>query len=194
MEDDNINNSSEPIAGESPTRGARATAEKIEEIKIALRHAEKQVESANINLSKQLIVWITICFVIVGMTTMLLSIFLLTHISKSWTTWQIISHTLLRITIIVALFTLAGFCFKMLRSNLHMYHYNKHRESVIKSMPSYIASVQDEDKMTNKLIDIVTDFGEAGILTKENKSESEELNKSQLMDIIMKLIERDKKP
>lgn len=84
---------------------------------------------------------------------------------------EMVYFTVLRLTILTAIGTIATFCLRMLRAHLHMSALNNHRRRVANSMAAFVEaahSPSQRDSIFQRLVDAVIAFGDSGLLDKES--------------------------
>jgi hypothetical protein len=114
--------------------------------------------------------------------------YLYRHGLPSGLDWMQFSYTVVvRITVTVAFLSLASFCFKLLRSYLHIYHNNKHRKIIVKSMASLLeaSDPRGRELIFKRLLDIIIKYSNTGLLTKEN-----DFKNGDLTEMLRKVIDK----
>ncbi len=172
------------VAGEVPVEV------RIEALKKALSDAQNNIElsledSRNILYG---IIGFTIVFILIGFVFAYR--LLHTNLPCCWT-WQIIYYTTIRITFLSAIFAIANFCFKLIRSYLQIYQKNLHNATIIRSMASLVESALDKDvrnEIYRKLLDIIIEFGDTGLL--QGKGEESKIPIETLINLLIKFAEK----
>jgi len=85
--------------------------------------------------------------------------------------WNSIYHTVIRVMILAGVGTVATFCLKIFRANLHMYQQNLHRKRISNSIAAFVEAACSEDqsdKILELLIESVASFGHSGLIQKED--------------------------
>lgn len=177
-------NTQEQPSGEIPKN------QRIQELFDSLDKARTAFITQGKDIEQQLLIWGTICFLLIVFSNVLFRHFLdITFPAQYWT-WQYVYYTAIRITAISALFYVAAFVFNMLKSTISLYQSNKRKIVIIDSMASFVESgitAEDRSIIFNKLIGIVID---SDIIHRENK----DLDKVRTTaDILAELIEKLKK-
>ncbi|HXU25920.1 MAG TPA: hypothetical protein VN698_01720 [Bacteroidia bacterium] len=156
------NQSSDQIPGEQPIE------ERITELESSLKRVSNIFNSHRKLLKGRLHTWIIftalLAFALVGYY-----IHLLNYTYPDWT-WKFGYTTVVRVTAMTALFSLFAFCLKMVRSYLYMYEHTLHKKAVIDSMASFVSSAIGKDNrgvIYSKLIHIVVEMGNTGLISKE---------------------------
>lgn len=84
---------------------------------------------------------------------------------------QVLHHSALRIAILAAIGSAAGFSLKMLRAYMHMRERNLHRQRIANSIEAFVVSAQTpevRDVILAQLVDSVVAFGTSGLLTRDS--------------------------
>lgn len=148
---------------------ARKTAQKI-----SVKEAQDQFEAAASNNVTNIKIWggITIGLIIVFSVLVICMLFVELD---SDDTWEIIYHSVLRLTIIAFVGTLLAFCLKILRSHLHMKEHNLHRQRIANSMASFAESATNQEQrdiILSRLVDSVATFGNSGMIGNDEDGSS----------------------
>ena len=80
--------------------------------------------------------------------------------------------TSVRLALIGVLGVALAFSLRMTRAYLHMIEHNRHKLRVTNSIEAFVAAVrtdEQKDLVLSKLVESVTDFGDSGILDKDNE-------------------------
>ncbi len=146
------------------------TEERIENLKKALQDVKAEIHLSYKESFEQVGVMIGVCT-----TVSLFIVCVVVNLLKSEDypdgVTQMIYYTTTRIIVVTGMFSIASFCFRLLRSYLHIYQRSRHRKLVINSMANLVESnstYTDRQKIYNKLLDIVVNYDRTGILNKEN--------------------------
>jgi hypothetical protein len=87
--------------------------------------------------------------------------------------WLAIYLAAIRITILTAIGAATTFFLRMFRAHLHMNEFNLHRQRVVNSLPVLVQAAEtpeQRDQIRGRLIDLVTGFGNSGLLNTEDDS------------------------
>jgi hypothetical protein len=79
----------------------------------------------------------------------------------------------------------------MFRAHLHMNEYNLHRQRVVNSLPVLVQAAEtpeQRDQIRGRLIDLVTGFGNSGLLTEDDSFSAPKMT----IDAVMKNLSGDK--
>ena len=157
----------------TPNSGEQSNEERIKELNIALSEVERNFNITKIELRDKACMWILICFAALFLCSYLSILLLNIDFGKYnhiWT-WEIAFFTSIRLLIAGVVISLLAFCFKMLRSYIHMVEQNRHKITVIKSMAYLVGAGKDQkqrDLIYATLTQIIVDFGNVGILSQDN--------------------------
>lgn len=157
-------------------------ADRIDDLYKAIEKARSIIEKAKNGSSCTLKIWIFICLlIIIGSFCLGYEFYtnpypticsLPSNASQPFSnSWYLIYPITIRIIIVTAVFSLISFCLKMLRSSLYIFEKYKHKFVVIESLPSLVKSYPDslkESFVFKKLLQIIVDFGNTGLLNKED--------------------------
>lgn len=160
-------------AAEKAIQGAKALAEEIETraqrtaTKISVQEAQGQFAEATKELTGKLKVWAILTCA---------SIVVLLGLPFAFMAWPLpgpdpwplaLYHTVLRVFVLSTTGASAAFCFRILRSHLHMVEKNRHRVRVANSVESFMNSALDpiqRDLILAKLSEAIIDFGDSGLI------------------------------
>lgn len=163
---------------------------RISQLRTSISESLTAFKSARFKLIFQIILLSFICSSIVY-ASFVFAKYLLdpTHIilHDTWT-WQTIYYTAIRVTIIGAIFSLAAYSFKLLSSHIQMYQLVEHKIAIIKAMPGFVESGSDptkRDVILNKLIEMVVNFEDTGILANEPQLKTSNEAVMKLIEIIL---------
>lgn len=157
---------------ETPSGVAQPTEVRIGNLKKSLSQTERSIETA-LDESKGLVFIAFIGCILIMILAWNVICYFLNEDTKppcNWT-WQFAYHTTIRVTAITAIFGVATFCFKMLRSYLHIYQKTREKLMIVQSMASLVESSSEYMKrevVFDKLLAIITDFGDTGLLDKKS--------------------------
>ena len=143
--------------------------DRIKKMENALKGAKDAFRLSGNKLFEQILFLAVICFIVVLIGLVIAFELYTTEFDETWT-WQIIYYTAIRITIFGAFLSLAGYCFKMLSSHVHLYKKNRQKQAIIESMASLVhtGSVGSQDKIHENLTEIITQADTIGIIKKES--------------------------
>lgn len=145
--------------------GIQPLDERINELEQAIKAVNDTYEMLGKKLSSQINIWIAICVVIILSGIILTICMFSVDVSEKSLVW-IIYNSIERLIVISALFSLATFSFRMLKSYLQMQERNNQKRAVIDSLPSLTASGssgEQRDLVFMKLIEVIISFGEPAI-------------------------------
>lgn len=167
---------------------------RIEQLRSSIEDARFAFKRASRKLFYQVLFWGFISSVII-VFAFCFSVYLLSpenvKLPDKWT-WQVIYYTLIRMTIIGAIFSFATYCFKLLSSHIQMYQYNEHKVAIIDALPGFVESgidPQQRDLIFKKLIEMVVHFEETGIILKDKELK---VNNDTLLKFIELVLKKDK--
>ena len=147
--------------------------ERIDELKGALQSVEQNFELNKKKLQIKAALWIGICITGLSTGTYLSYQLLCIDLDKYhhlWT-WEIIYYTAIRLMLSGVFISLMAFCFKMLRSYMHMAEHNRHKLTIIKSMAYLVGAGKNQEQrdiVFNSLTQMITDFGNIGIISQDS--------------------------
>jgi hypothetical protein len=99
--------------------------------------------------------------------------------------WLAVYLAAIRITILTAIGAATTFFLRMFRAHLHMNEYNLHRQRVVNSLPVLVQAAEtpeQRDQIRGRLIDLVTGFGNSGLLTEDDSFSAPKMT----IDTVMK--------
>ena len=162
---------------------------RIQELSDAIQVAKTEIRNASYWLLLQIALWLLICLAILIASGCFISNHLwdLTnnpYFNKEWT-WPVIYFTAIRIVVLTAIFAIATFCFKMLKSYIHMFQYNRQKQVLINSMPSLVHAAEEKNRkiVYNKILDMLIHLGATGIIENDIGLSSQ----SSILDMVGKL-------
>lgn len=147
---------------------ARRTAQKI-----SVKEAQDQFEAAQIPLIVQLVVWSILSISSIAAFFVMLYLFMGQELDPEWT-WRIVYYTTIRLAGLGALGSIAAYCLKILRSQLHMFQRNQHRQRVANCMEALVESTytpEQRDLIYAHLVEAITQFGETGLIERGEKDQ-----------------------
>jgi hypothetical protein len=159
---------------------ARKKAEEIESSvrktaqKISVKEAQEQFASAAKKNMESITIWGGITLLLVLVFISFIGYMLRVKLPESWT-WQIIYYSIIRAAILGFIGTLLAFSLKILKSHLHMREHNLHRERIANSMSAFAESAMNKDQrdiILLKLVESVADFGNSGMIGKDDDNNS----------------------
>lgn len=143
---------------------------RIQKLENALTTAKKEYEKAKNKHFWQTLFWIIACIIISVLVYRLARFFYKDELPDYWT-WQVLYTTTFRIAFLSGAFAIGAFCFKILRSHIHIYHHIQHKLMVVNSMASFVEAAttpEQRNKVFSKILDILTRYSNTGIISKEN--------------------------
>ncbi|HLP39271.1 hypothetical protein [Lacibacter sp.] len=158
----------------SSTVGGESSEQRISELSAALDVVKIKFQKYGEKLDTQAFKWMIVCLILIFASAALGYCLLREKFQENWT-WQIVYISIIRVTIIGAIFSLASYCFKIYRSYIHLKEYNQHCVTVIESMANIVGAAKDVNQRNliySKLIDIIIHFGDTGLLSKESDFKS----------------------
>jgi hypothetical protein len=169
--------------GEDLLNIAKEQAAKIEErarltaAKISVKAAQDQFDDGQRDLDRKAYVWSGLALLTFS-SFICFTVFLLRHppifdpkASGQLLIVQDAYFTILRVAVLAAIGALGTFFLRMARAHFHMAAYNAHRRRVANSMAAFVEaanSLDQRDLILGRLVDAVVQFGESGILDKQN--------------------------
>lgn len=157
---------------------AKTEAEKIETMAvetaegISVVDAQKQFKKAQIPIFIQIGIWLVGSGVALGFffSFVLQYIDASKDLSNTWT-WQLAAWAGMRMTFLAALASIATYCMRILKSQLHMLQYNFHRIHLTNSLGALIGSGVDKDQrriILAELVRVIADFGGSGLIPNDS--------------------------
>lgn len=143
---------------------ARRTAQKI-----SVQAAQDQFKEAQRPLAWQIGVWAVLSALSLIGFALLINSFLSTKLPDDWD-WQIIYYTTIRLTALAAVGSVAAYCMRILKAQLHMFQHNLHRQRVTNCIEAFVESAvmpEQRDLILAHLVDAVASFGNSGLLQVE---------------------------
>lgn len=137
--------------------GDEAVDDRIEQLDTALEKAKQAFIANQKSIWDRVCLWIGVCVVMIIVCAITLSHFIGDKPLDSWT-WQIIYYTAIRVLTISALFYVASFAFKSLKSELILFNENKRKMAILSSMASFVesgAELSVRKQIYSKLIEII---------------------------------------
>lgn len=141
---------------------------------VSVQAAQDQFALAARANTNNIIVWVIITGLFIGIMAYCLSVFIATDLPDDWT-WKVIYKSAIRATVIGFLLTLIAFGLKILRSHMHMREHNLHRKRLANSMAAFVESaISDEqrDVILSRLVDAVATFGTSGMIDADDEAGS----------------------
>ena len=137
---------------------------------ISVKEAQEQFREAQTALDKRVMIWagLGIASVLVFFFTVLY--FARIELPTEWR-WQVVYYSVIKVSLLTAIGTIAAFCLKILRAHLHMSEKNRHRQRVANSMEAFVASAvtpEQRDLILSQLVDSVVQFGNSGLIQRED--------------------------
>ena len=149
------------------TTGARKTAAGI-----SVEEAQKQFREAQEALDVQKNRWGKGSAVVVFVFLAACAVFYWKGIPGENVSYKdLIYISVIRVTILMAIGTVAAFCLRIYRAHLHMSEKNKHRQRVANSMEAFVNSTtsdEQRDFIFGQLVESVVQFGNSGLLPGED--------------------------
>ena len=158
---------------------ARKLAEQIEArarrtaAKISVDAAQKQFRDAQKPLGIQIVIWTLASIISLAFFGFLIMRFLEVKLPEGWS-WQVIYYTAIRFAALAAVGSVAAYCMRILKAQLHMYQLNQHRQRVTNSVEAFVESAvtpEQRDLILGRLVDAVVSFGNSGLLQGETASD-----------------------
>lgn len=169
----NIKKESNAVIGEAKKlAGAIETRARKTAAKISVEDAQKQFADAQKPLLIQVIIWGVLSVLAIFAFFVLLYIFLHVELPEKYS-WQIIYFTAIRITGLAAVGSVAAYCMKILKAQLHMFQHNMHRRRVTNSIEAFVESAitpEQRDLILAHLVDAVATFGNSGLLESDQEN------------------------
>ena len=156
------------LAAEIEAR-ARKTAEKI-----SVEEAQSQFRSAQKPLIAQLALWGALSIASFVGLFWLISLFLDLELSTEWT-WQVVYVLGLRLAALGAVASLAAYCLGILRSQLHLFQRNLHRQRIANCIEAFVQSAatpEQRDFIYSQLVEAIIKFGDTGLVKRTESDHS----------------------
>jgi hypothetical protein len=158
---------------------ARKLAEQIENrarktaAKISVDEAQAQFRAAERQLRNFVFLWAGLSAVALAVLAGLLYRFLHTQLPDGWT-WQVAFHAAMRFAALAVIGSIAAYCMRVLKAQLHQYLLNLHRQRVTNSIAAFVESAvtpEQRDLILGHLVESVVNFGHSGLLDANSPSE-----------------------
>lgn len=137
---------------------------------ISVEEVQKQFRGAQDALDKRVMIWAGLGIsCVVGFFATAIC-FATIDLPDEWR-WQVVYYSTIRVSILTAIATIAAFCLKILRAQLHMSEKNRHRQRVANSMGAFVESAvtpEQRDLILSQLVDSVVQFGNSGLIQRED--------------------------
>ena len=155
---------------------AKKLAEEIEHrarktaAKISVAEAQEQFKKAQKPLIIQIIIWATLSSISIAAIFYLIYSFLNIELPEEWN-WHLIYHSAVRLTALAVVSSIAAYCMRIFKSQLHMFQHNLHRRYVTNSIEAFVESAvtpEQRDLILAHLVDAVATFGNSGLLDGKN--------------------------
>ena len=148
---------------------ARKTAQKI-----SVEEAQNQFKEAQFPLVAQLVLWggLSIASIVVFFWLLYLFIGLVPDIS--WT-WQVLHFSGLRLAALGAVASLGAYCLSILRSQLHLFQRNLHRQRIANCIEAFVQSAstpEQRDFIYSQLVEAIIKFGDTGLVRRSERDHS----------------------
>lgn len=134
--------------------------------KISVAEAQEQFTNAQKPLRMQIIIWGTLSASMLIIIFALIYSFLKVDLPDNWN-WQLVYFSSVRLTALAVVSSIAAYCMKIFKSQLHMYHHNLHRRHVTNSIEAFVESAvtpEQRDLILAHLVDAIATFGDSGLL------------------------------
>lgn len=158
---------------------ARQLAKQIEErarrtaTRISVEAAQVQFSDAQKQLRGFVLLWAALTIASLVAIGWMLHHFLNASLPDTWT-WQIGYTTAIRLAALATLGSIAAFCMRLLKAQLHQYLLNMHRQRVTNSIAAFVESAvtpEQRDLILGHMVDSVVSFGNSGLLDAERSSD-----------------------
>ncbi len=140
---------------------ARKTAEKI-----SVQEAQNQFKEAQNPLVVQLVLWGGLSIVSIVVFFWLLYQFMKPELNTTWT-WQVVYFSGLRLAALGAVASLGAYCLGILRSQLHLFQRNLHRQRIANCIEAFVQSAstpEQRDFIYSRLVEAIIKFGDTGLV------------------------------
>jgi hypothetical protein len=157
------------LKAEEIENSVRKTAEKV-----SVSEAQQQFQEGADHNVKQIIIWSILSGILIATFVIMIAVLLSKELPNEWT-WQLLYKSIIRGALLTIIGTLLRFTMKILRGHLHMHQLNLHRKRIANSMSAFAESAstkEQRDKILTQLVESVSNFGNSGIINKENDSNS----------------------
>lgn len=141
---------------------------------VSVNEAQKQFEEAAKSNLSNIFYWgiLNIIFIILFI---IIIFWLMKQAPQNGEDLVFIYKSIIRFFILVLTGTLIAFSLKIFKSYLHMREHNMHRKRIANSVSAFVESANSEehkDLILSKLVESMTDFGNSGIIGKDDDSPS----------------------
>ncbi len=154
---------------------ARKLAEQIEArarrtaTRISVDVAQAQFKEAQKSMRNFVVLWSILTVISLGVLGVLLYIFLRVNLPEQWS-WQVAYYAAIRFAALATVGSVAAYCLRVLRAQLHQYQFNLHRQRVTNSIGAFVESAvtpEQRDLILGHLVESVVHFGNSGLLDHE---------------------------
>lgn len=134
----------------------------------SIEEAQKQFSKAQTQIYAQIAIWLVLGAVAMGFFFWNINLYIekSRELPADWT-WQLAVYAGLRATLLGALASLATYCLKILKSQLHILQINSHRVRLANSMAAFVEVGQTPEQrgmIIMRLLDPIIDFGGSGLI------------------------------
>ncbi|OAI52517.1 hypothetical protein AYO46_00740 [Betaproteobacteria bacterium SCGC AG-212-J23] len=141
--------------------------------RISVEAAQAQFGEAQKQLRLFVIVWAGLSIVSLAILAALLSSFLNDKLPDGWS-WQVAYYAAIHLTTLAVVGSVASYCMRVLKAQLHQYLLNMHRQRVTNSIAAFVESAvtpEQRDMILGHLVESVVNFGHSGLLDGDTSGE-----------------------
>ena len=139
---------------------------------ISVREAQKQFSEAQTRIDRRVNTWALIGSICIALFIGAICLFWSTDLPDQWR-WEVIYHSVIRISLLAALGTITAFSLRIFRAHLHMSEKNQHRQRIANSMAAFVESAstpEQRDQILGQLVESIVQFGNSGLLQQEDEN------------------------
>jgi hypothetical protein len=139
----------------------------------ARKTAASSVDEAQDQLRNFVFLWAALSIIALAVLGGLIYRFLDTQLPNGWS-WQVGFHAAMRLATLAIVGSVAAYCMRVLRVQLHQYLLNIHRQRVTNSISAFVESAvtpEQRDLILGHLVENVVSFGHSGLLDAESPGE-----------------------
>ena len=137
---------------------------------VSVKEAQNQFQEAQSALNHRVKIWALLGGF--GIAAFLgVAVYFLTLDFSNQEGWYVVYFTVIRVSILAAIGTVAAFCLKILRAHMHMSEKNRHRQRVANSMGAFVdsaATPEQRDMILSQLVESIVQFGNSGLINRDD--------------------------
>lgn len=137
---------------------------------ISVEEAQKQFREAQRGLDRGVKIWAVIGGIFIAGFVLAAWQFAKADLPDQWR-WEVVYYSAIRVSILAAIGTVAAFCLRIFRAQMHMSEKNRHRQRVANSIGAFVESAvtpEQRDQILSQLVESVIQFGNSGLLQNED--------------------------